>query len=56
MRRATISLVTFWSLENFSSWDTGEKREPRITKKIWMGSMTALIAVIITVVTLVLGG
>jgi hypothetical protein len=32
------------------------EEEPRITKKIWTGSMTALIAVIIIMVTLVLGG
>jgi len=32
------------------------EEELRITKKIWTGSMTALTAFIITVVTLVLGG
>jgi len=32
------------------------EEEPQITKKIRTGSMTALIAVIITVFTLVLGG
>jgi len=32
------------------------EEEPRITKKIWTGSMTALIAFIITVVTIALGG
>ncbi len=32
------------------------EEEPRITKKIWTGSMTALIAVIITGFTIVLGG
>ena len=32
------------------------EEEPRITKKIWTGSMTALVAFIITVVTIALGG
>ena len=32
------------------------EEEPRITKKIWTGSMTALIAFIISVVTIALGG